>query len=470
MLDPDPACEVYLNDHRERHLADLFDWLRIPSVSTLPERQPEMVRAADWLVARLRAIGAERVEMMPTAGHPVVVGHWPAPPGAPTALLYGHYDVQPPDPLELWETPPFAPAVRDGKIYARGASDDKGNLLAALSGIEALVTTRGQLPIGLTALIEGEEEVGSPSLGDFARQHAERLACDLALSADGTMVAPGVPSLTVAMKGLAGCQIDLRTAARDTHSGLHGATIPNAAQAIARLVATLHDADGRVAVAGFYDDARDLTAEERAWLAELPFDEDAYRRDLGLTSLWGEPGYAPLERSGARPTIDVNGIWSGFQGEGTKTVTPAEAHAKLTCRLVPGQEPERVLDLLQAHIDRHRPTGTTVTLRRRKGARPYVIRPDHPGLRAAERTLEHLYGRPPLKFRNGGTLSIATTLQETLGADMIFFAWGSPYNNAHAPNEAFPLASFDRSRRGYALLLPEVARVYREAGAFSERG
>ena len=460
------GCDRYLREHDARHLEELKEFLRIPSVSSLPEHRADMLRAAEWVAARLRALGARGVELLPTAGNPVVWGEWPAPDpqagaAAPTAILYGHYDVQPPDPLDLWQTPPFEPAVRDSRLYARGASDDKGNMFAPLAAIEALVATAGRPPIGLKFLFEGEEEIGSPSLPAFVLDNAARLAADFVLCADGGMFGPDTPSLTVASKGIAACQIDLRTAATDLHSGMHGAAVPNAVEALTRLVATLHDADGRVAVRGFYDAVRDLSAAERAQIAAVPFDEEEYRRGLGLAALWGEPGYTALERRWARPTLDLNGIWGGFAGEGLKTVTPCEAHAKITCRLVPDQTPEAVLDLIEAHVREHCPPGATATLRRFGGAaRPFAVAPDHPALGAAGRVLRDLYGKEPLIVRIGGTLPVAETFQTELGIDLIFFAWGMPDSGAHAPNESIRLDAFDYARRGYCALLPELARTY----------
>jgi acetylornithine deacetylase/succinyl-diaminopimelate desuccinylase-like protein len=453
------ACDAYIREHDARQLEELRAFLRIPSVSSLPEHRDDVRRAAEWLADQLRGLGAQGVELLPTAGNPVVYGEWPAPEGAPTALLYGHYDVQPPDPLDLWESPPFEPAVRDGKLYARGASDDKGNLFAPLKAIEALRATQGQVPIGLKCIFEGEEEIGSPSLPAFVRDNAAHLAADFALCADGGMYGPDTPSLTLATKGVCACQLDLRTAKTDLHSGAHGAAAPNAVEALARLVTTLHDDAGRVTVAGFYDSVRELTAEEREQMARVPFDEEEYRRGLGVPALWGEPEYTVTERRWARPTLDLNGIWGGFTGVGLKTVTPCEAHAKITCRLVPNQEPAQILDLIEAHAREHCPPGATVTLRRFPGAaRPFAVRPDHPALKAAGRVLADLYGKEPLLVRMGGTLPLAATLQEELGIDMIFFSWGMPDSNVHAPNESLRLTSFADSRRAYCRLLPELAR------------
>ena len=459
---PDTACDAYLTEHDARHLEELKTLLRIPSASSLPEHRDDVRRAAEWVADQLRTLGARDVALLPTSGNPVVYGTWPAPAGAPTAILYGHYDVQPPDPLDLWETPPFEPSVRNGRLYARGAADDKGNLFAPLKAIETYIAVHGGLPIGLKCMFEGEEEIGSPSLPQFVRDNTALLAADFALCADGGMWGPDAPSLTVSSKGLAACQIDLRTANMDLHSGQHGAAVPNAVEAIARLVTTMHDDAGRVTVAGFSDAVRDLTAAEKAQIAAVPFDENDYRDELALPALWGEPGYTVNERRGARPTLDLNGIWGGFTGEGLKTVTPAEAHAKITCRLVPNQEPGAILDAIEAHVRVHCPPGATATVRRFPGAaRAFSIGTDHPALQAARRVLVDLYGKEPYIVRLGGTLPIAETLQTDLGADMIFFSWGMPGDQVHAPNESYMLDAFMMSRRAYCALFPALAAAYR---------
>ncbi len=457
----DIACDAYLQEHDARQLEELKTLLRIPSISSLPEHREDMRQAAEWVADRLRTLGARDVALLPTNGNPVVYSHWPTPDGAPTAILYGHYDVQPPDPLDLWETPPFEPTVRDGRLYARGAADDKGNMFAAIKGIETYLAVHGALPIGLKCMFEGEEEIGSPNLHQFVRDNAALLAADFTLSADGGMWGPDNPSLTVSSKGIAACQIDLRTANTDLHSGQHGAATPNAVEALARLVTTMHDDAGRVTVAGFYEPVRDLTTEERARIAAVPFDETEYQRELDLPALWGEPGYTVNERRGARPTLDLNGIWGGFTGEGLKTVTPAEAHAKITCRLVPNQEPGAVLDAIEAHVAAHCPPGATATLRRFPGAaRPFSINMDHPALQAARGVLADLYGKEPLVIRLGGTLPIAETLQTEIGADMVFFSWGMPGDQVHAPNESYLLDAFMMSRRAYCALFPALAAAY----------
>lgn len=460
----DTACDAYLKEHDARHLEELKALLRIPSVSSLPEHREDVRRAAEWVADQLRTLGARDVALLPTSGNPVVYGVWPAPEGAPTAILYGHYDVQPADPLALWESPPFEPTERNGRLYARGAADDKGNMFAPLKAIEAYQAVHGSLPIGLKCMFEGEEEVGSPSLPGFVRDNAALLSADFALCADGGMWGPDTPSLTLSSKGIAACQIDLRTANTDLHSGQHGAVAPNAVEALARLVTTMHDDVGHVTVAGFYDAVRDLTADERAQLAAVPFDGEAYRAGLALPALWGEPEYTVNEKRGARPTLDLNGIWGGFTGEGLKTVTPAEAHAKITCRLVPNQEPAAIIAAIEAHVTERCPPGATATVRRFPGAaRPFSIRFDHPIVQAARRVLTDLYGKEPLVVRMGGTLPIAETLQSELGADMVFFSWGMPGDQVHAPNESYMLDAFMTARRAYCALFTTLAKSERKS-------
>jgi acetylornithine deacetylase/succinyl-diaminopimelate desuccinylase-like protein len=451
--------EALLEREQDRYLAEFFEFLRIPSVSALPAHQPDIERAAAWTADRLRRAGVPEVEILPTGGKPLVWGRWHVADDQPTALIYAHYDVQPPDPLALWTTPPFEPAIRDGRIYARGAADDKNGVLQTILAAEALARTQGKPPINLIFFFEGEEEIGSPSVAPFISAARDRLACDWVISADGLMWAPGQPSLTVSTKGMAACEIHLRTANTDMHSGVYGAFVGNAAQAIAHLVASLHTPDGRVAVAGFYDRVREPTAEERAEAARVPFDDGAVRKSLDSPAFWGEPGYTPLERSWLRPTLDVNGIWGGFQGDGKKTVTPSEAHAKITCRLVPDQDPGEILDLIERHVAAHTPTGAAATFVRQSGsARPFAISRDNPALVKAGATLKHLTGQDPLIIRLGGTLPIAEVFQQELGAEMVFYGFGSMDCNAHAPNEWIRIEDFHLGVRAYCAYLSALAR------------
>ena len=458
--------DAYLAEHEAQYLGELDDLLRIPSVSALPAHAADVRAAAEWVTARLRRAGVPEVELLPTGQHPLVLGRWHVGADRPTALIYAHYDVQPPDPLDLWQTPPFTPTTRDGRIYARGAADDKAGLFLTIAALEALVATHGAPPLNLIFFFEGEEEIGSPSLAALVHAKRARLACDVVVSADGSMWGADQPSLTLSTKGLAGCQIDVRTGTTDLHSGEYGAAAPNAAQTMARLVASFHDAEGRVAIAGFHDRVRALTAAERAELAAVPFDDVAYTREIGTTARWGEPGYTVLERRWTRPTVDVNGIWGGFQGAGAKTVTPCEAHAKITCRLVPDQDPAEILALIERHVAAHAPVGVAATVTRLPGsAQPFAIRRDHPGLLAAGDTLRDLFGVEPLLIRTGGTLPVAEVFQRELGADMVFFAWSLPESNAHAPNEWFRAEDVRRGARAYCAYLTRLEETMAHAPA-----
>ena len=449
----------YLEAQEERHLSELFDLLRIPSVSALPEHRDDVRRGAAWLASRLRAAAVPAVEILETGGSPLVYGRCQVGAEQPTALIYGHYDVQPPDPLGLWTTPPFEPTLREDRYYARGSADDKSGVMIAITAVEALTSGGDAPPINLIFFFEGEEEIGSPNLAKFVHTERERLACDLVISADGGMYGPEQPSLTISTKGLAGCAVTLRTANTDMHSGKYGAIVPNAVQALARLAATFHTEDGRVAVDGFNDDVRPLSADDRANIAAVPFDEVALRAETGIEALWGEPSFTPLERAGSRPTLDFNGIWGGFQGEGAKTVTPSEAHLKISCRLVPNQDPERILDAIEQHVERYRPIGARVDVDRLPGsARPFEIPLGHVGLETARNVLRAEYGVEPLVVREGGTLPVAEIFQRELGADMVFFAFSVPGSHAHAPNEWFRLEDFRRGRRAWAQLLIALAR------------
>ena len=450
--------EQRLAERDDADFGHLLDFLRIPSVSTDPDHRQDVAAAAAFVADRLREAGVPEVEIHPTAGHPVVRGDWQVGSDRPTVLVYGHYDVQPAEPLDLWESPPFEPVVRDGRVYARGSSDMKGNLLTAVQGVAALAQAHGAPPVNVRFLFEGEEEIGSPNLEPFVRAERERLACDAVICADGGMYAPDRPSLSVSTKGLAGCQIDLRTARGDLHSGMYGAVVPNAVQALGKLLTTFHDADGRVAVDGFYDAVRDLSPEERAEIAAVPFDEAAYREQAGVETFWGEPGYTPLERAWARPTLDLNGAWGGYQAEGAKTVTPSEAHAKVTCRLVPGQDPDQILALLERHVARHSPPGAQATVTRLPGsARPWAARRDLPAFAAAGPVLRELFGADPLIVRTGGTIPVLDVFKRELGADSVIFAWSLPGSGAHAPNEWYRRDDFRRGRHGYAALLAALA-------------
>src|SRR5712691_2784100 len=340
------AALAYLEQHRQRFLDDLFELLRIPSVSALPAHRSDVGRCAEWLAEHMRGIGLEHVEVLPTAGHPVVYADWLHAPGRPTVLVYNHYDVQPVDPLDEWESPPFEPVVKDNRLLGRGAADDKGQLFLHLKAVEALLRADGGLPVNLKFIYEGEEEIGSEHFEPFLVEHRELLEADLVVVSDTAMFDRGLPSICYGLRGIAYFQVELEGPNTDLHSGAFGGAVANPAEMLARLIAQLKDQNGRITIPGFYDEVRPLSDQERAEIARLPFDEVRYRRELGVDELWGEAGFSPLERVWARPTLEVCGLWGGFQGEGSKTVIPARAGAKLSCRLVPDQDPERITALV----------------------------------------------------------------------------------------------------------------------------
>lgn len=449
---------VYLDGRKDASLGDLLTFGAIPSVSTDPERRGDVRRAAEWLAARLRTAGLPTVELLETPGHPVVYAEWLEAPDAPTVLVYGHYDVQPPDPLDRWQSPPFTPTVREGRVYGRGVSDDKGPLLIPVQVAEAFFQTQGQLPLNVKFLFEGEEEVGSPNLAPFVREHAERLRADVVLSADGGMWRADVPTLTVSSRGLAGLELTLRGPGKDLHSGRHGGAVQNPLHALASLVAGLHDERGRVTVAGFYDDVQELSDDERANLCALPFDEEGYRAEVGAPELFGEVGYSTLERLWTRPTLEVNGMWGGYTGEGSKTVLPSEAHAKITCRLVANQDPERVGQAVLRHLETHLPPGVTLDVcPSDHGARAYRIPADHPALRAARRVLTQVYGGPPLEVGMGGSIPICEVFQRELGLETVFFSFAVGDEDIHAPNEFFRIPRLYEGQQAWARLWQELA-------------
>jgi acetylornithine deacetylase/succinyl-diaminopimelate desuccinylase-like protein len=429
---------AYLNKHRDTILTELVEFAAIPSVSTDPAHANDMEFARAWVANALESAGAFDVRTIKTAGNPVVYAEWLRAPGKPTVLVYGHYDVQPPDPLEKWHSPPFVPTVRDARLYARGVSDDKGPMLIPIKVAQAFFAVTGGLPVNVKCMFEGEEEIGSPSLDAFIREHKELLAADVVLSADGAMWRINEPSLTVSSRGLVGLELTLTAAAKDLHSGRHGGAVANPLNAMARLIASLHDASGRVAIAGFYDSVRELSAAEQADIAALPFDDVAYLEQVGAPSTFGESGYTTLERQWTRPTLDVNGMWGGYQGPGQKTVIPTEAHAKITCRLVADQDPDDIVRLVTRHLESHVPPGTRLSVvAGDHGARPYRIAPDHFALGAAGAALEAVYGVKPFVVSMGGTVPISELFKRHMGLDTVFFSFSTADEDYHAPNEFF---------------------------------
>ena len=429
---------AHLEARREAVLEELIAFASIASVSTDPSHSCDIEAAARWVANALEATGPMTVRTIPTGGNPVVYGEWLGAPGKRTVLVYGHYDVQPPEPLDKWISPPFVPTLRDGRLYARGVSDDKGPMLIPIKVAEAYFATADSLPVNVKFMLEGEEEIGSPSLDAFIREHKDLLAADVVLSADGAMWRIDEPSLTVASRGLAGLELTVTGAAKDLHSGRHGGGVANPLHAMARLIASLHDAGGRVAVPGFYDRVVDLTPAERSAIAELPFDERSYLAQVGASAVFGEPGFTTLERQWTRPTLEVNGMWGGYEGPGQKTVIPSEAHAKITCRLVPDQDPDDIVQLVIRHLEQQAPPGTRLSIASGDhGARAAHISPDHFALRAAAEALDAVYGMQPLVVRMGGTVPIAELFQRHMGLDTVFFSFSTADEDFHAPNEFF---------------------------------
>ena len=429
---------AWLEANRDRILAELIEFAAIPSVSADPAHKADVSAAATWVANQLSGAGPFAVRIIPTDRNPVVYAEWLGAPGKPTVLVYGHYDVQPPDPLEKWQSKPFEPAVRDGRLYARGVSDDKGPMLIPIKVAQAFFAIAGGLPVNIKCMFEGEEEIGSPSLEGFIEQHKAMLAADFVLSADGAMWRIDEPSLTVASRGLAALEFTLTGPGKDLHSGRHGGGVANPLHAMAQLIAGLHAADGRVAVARFYDSVSALTPAERAEIAALPFDESAYLSQVGASATFGEPGYTTLERQWARPTLEVNGMWGGYEGPGSKTVLPTEAHAKITCRLVPDQDPHDIIERIVRHLESHVPPGTRLAiLPGDHGARPYRIPADHFALRAADAALTAVYGMRPLMVRMGGTVPISEIFRRQMGLETVFFSFSTVDEDFHAPNEFF---------------------------------
>lgn len=446
----------WLAAHRDAALTDLVEFLRIPSISSLPAHRPDVERAAEWLAARLARAGLTDVQVRPTGGHPVVTARSPAVPGAPTVLVYGHYDVQPTEPADAWSRPPFAPHVADGRVFARGASDDKGQVLMHVLAAEALAATGG-IPLNLRFLFEGEEESGSVHLHDFVAAHRDELAADAVVISDTAMFGPGIPAVCYGLRGLAALDVTVRGPAQDLHSGVFGGAVANPVHELARLIAALHDADGRVAVPGFYDGVREPTAAERAEWARLPFDEGEFLRTTGSPRLFGEPGYSTLERIWARPTVEVNGITGGFAGDGRKTIVPACATAKITCRLVPDQDPAAVVDAVVRFLEARCPDTVRLEIVRHE-ADPGVLTPlDHPVAAAARRALARTWGREPVNIRMGGSIPVVHTFQAVLGAPVVLVGFSLPDERFHAPDEFFTLENFYRGTEALVRLWEDLS-------------
>ncbi|MBY0120559.1 dipeptidase [Bacillus sp. S/N-304-OC-R1] len=434
----------YLQTNREKHLKELFEFLTIPSISALPDHKDDVQNAAKWTADALSNIGMENVKIYETKGHPVVYGEWLKAEGKPTVLIYGHYDVQPVDPLHLWETAPFQPDIRDEKIYARGASDDKGQVFMHLKAIQAIMETTGTLPVNFKFCIEGEEEIGSPHLPLFVEENKELLASDVIVISDTGMIDKGKPTICYGLRGLCGLQIDIKGAKGDLHSGLYGGAVQNPIHALVQLVNSFHDIDGKITVEGFYDKVQLLTDEEKQAYDALEMSDESFMQQAGVTELFGEKGYSTLERLWVRPTLEVNGIYGGFQGEGIKTVIPSEATAKITCRLVPNQDPDEIVSLLKLHIEKNKPAGVEVNISLFDKGAPYVTPFDHPAIQAAGRSYEKVYGVPTSYTRSGGSIPIVAAFDQILKLPVVLMGFGLPDENFHAPNEHFHLENFDK--------------------------
>jgi acetylornithine deacetylase/succinyl-diaminopimelate desuccinylase-like protein len=453
--------DAYLESNRDRRLASYFEFLRIPSISAQPEYGEACRQAAEWLAGQLHGMGIDNVEVSETGGHPIVYGDWLHAADAPTVIVYGHYDVQPVDPIELWETAPFEPFLKGDRVVGRGAADDKGQIHLHLRATEAILATRGSLPVNLKFVFEGEEESSSIHLDAWLEANRERLAADLAVISDSGFFDGNLPAITVGLRGICYLQVDVSGTAVDLHSGQFGGAVQNPANALAQVIAALKGPDGRVRVPGFYDDVVALTEADRAAFAALPFDEEVYRTDLGLPALVGESGDTTLERRGGRPTLDVNGIWGGFQGDGAKTIIPAHAHAKISCRLVTAQDPDRIFELVRAYIQEIAPPGCVVGVTYLGGGRPSLTPIDHPATQAAARAIEATFGRAPVYIREGGSIPVCASFESILGLPVVLLGFTPPDDNAHAPNESMSLTNHETAIRTVAVYWDELAALPR---------
>ncbi len=443
MMEPRQAALDYARQHQAEFLERLKEFVAIASVSTDPQAKPEMTRAAEWVSSQLKLLGIENVAVMPTDGHPLVVGERLGAPGQPTMLVYGHYDVQPADPLELWQTGPFEPSLRGENLYGRGTSDMKGQVMAVLSALEAVRETDG-LPINIKFLIEGEEEIGSPSLAKFIAQNKNLLKADFCLNPDSGMLGMNYPTITYGLRGLATFELRVSGPAGDLHSGVYGGVVHNPAVALAELVAGMHDANGLITLPGFYDDVPGLTEAEHADFARLPTDEAYYLEQTGVPALWGEKEFLPDERVGARPTLEVNGMLSGFTGTGFKTVLPAQAMAKISCRLVPRQDPAKIAAGLRQYLDQNAPKTIRWELIEMGGSPASISDIDQPAVKALEKALEAVWGVKPLFKREGGSVPVVAQMQSLMGMESVLTGFGLPDDNLHAPNEKLHLPTWQK--------------------------
>ena len=448
----------YLKKNETQFVEQLCAYVRFPSVSAQTEKHGRDMKACgEWLLAQYRALGLD-AKLYPTAGNPILMAHTPRRKGRKHFVVYGHYDVQPPEPFDLWKTPPFEPRLQGRSLFGRGASDNKGQNLAHLKAVEAYLKTGTELPVDITFLIEGEEEVGSKNLADFLKAHRTELRCDAVVISDTGMPDKKTPALTYALRGISALEIKLTGPSRDLHSGIFGGSVENPAMALCRLLAQVHDKHGRVAVPGFYDDVEPLSAFERRQFKRLPYNEAQYRKLLGVPALFGEKGFSHHEQRSARPTFEINGLTSGYQGEGSKTIVPSWASAKITMRLVPGQDPRKIQKLVQAHLRKLCPPTVKLELKGGHGGVPYIVSPTSPLAQASLRALKLGFGAEPIAMREGGSIPIVSDFKRILGADTLLLGLALPDDNAHSPNEKFDLDCFANGMRMAAHLWQELAR------------
>lgn len=450
----------HINENSERYIEELKDYLRIPSISTDPERKNDIRKCADFTAEEMRRIGLENVQLIETDGHPAVFGEWIKAKDAPTVLIYGHYDVQPVDPVELWTTGPFEPDVRKGYIYARGAVDDKGQVFVHFKGLQAHLSQNGSLPVNVKVLIEGEEEIGSPNLAKVLRDYRDLLKADLVLVSDTSMYGPDVPSLVYGLRGLAYVELELTGPNRDLHSGSFGGAVDNPCSALCWIITQLKDRNGRILIPGFYDDVLELTEKEKNEFAKLPFDEADYRAELGVDALFGEQGYTTLERTWARPTLEINGIWGGYTGKGAKTVLPSKAFAKVSMRLVANQDPRKIIEQVKDYLNQITPKTVKLKIHDKGNAgRPALTPIDSPGVRAAYAAVTKAFGKEPVFQREGGSIPIVESFKQILGLDTVLMGFGLPTENAHSPDENLKLSNYQNGILSSAFFLDELARI-----------
>lgn len=450
------AALAYARKKREEHLADYTALLTIPSISTLPEHRADVLRTAQWLADHLKRLGMQHVECIPTAGHPIVYGEWLNAPGKPVVLVYGHYDVQPVDPIEEWESGPFSAEIRGDYIYARGASDMKGQILAQLKAMEAL-STQGNFPVNIKYLLEGEEEIGSPHLSAFIETNKDLLLCDVVLNCDAGIHAPDAPSIVYALRGLAYFEVEVQGPAKDLHSGMFGGSVRNPIHVLCEVIAGMHDAEGRVTLPGFYDAVRPLEEEERRELARFPYSDQEWFNLTGVSALYGESGYSTLERVGARPTLEINGICGGFTGKGAKTVLPARASAKISMRLVADQQPESIRGMLQRYLEEHMPEGVKWSLQEHSHGPGAIMNRNSPYMKTALAALKATFGADPVFRREGGSVPVVGIMQKMLGVDSIMLGFALPDDGIHGPNERQYLPNFFRGIETYIRFMAGLA-------------